>query len=106
LVFTNWRCFDDDLLCGGEEICVLKVLLKLLILLAMTLFLPGGMAVRPPHQIWKVCSCAGGVFPLEIATLEKFTMLLEEPETNVTLADTAFTPYLVKLHVYPLSRLK
>lgn len=52
----------------------------------------------------------GGAFPLEIiyeaATQEKFTMLLEEPETNVPLADTAFTPNLSKLRVYPLSRLK
>ena len=52
----------------------------------------------------------GGAFPLEIvyeaATQEKFTLLLEEPETNVPLTDTAFTPNLVKLRIYPLSRLK
>ncbi len=52
----------------------------------------------------------GGAFPLEIiyeaATQEKFTLLLEEPETNVPLTDTAFMPNLVKLRIYPLSRLK
>jgi len=52
----------------------------------------------------------GAAFPLEIiyeaATQEKFTMLLEEPETNVIFADNAFTPNLSKLRVYPLSRLK
>jgi outer membrane lipoprotein-sorting protein len=49
-------------------------------------------------------------FPLEIiyetATKDKFTILLEDPEINVVLADSVFTPDLSKLRVYPLSNLK
>lgn len=52
----------------------------------------------------------GVAIPLEITyetdTKGKFTILLEDPDINVPFADTAFTPDLSKLHVYPLSRLK
>ena len=52
----------------------------------------------------------GVAFPLEIkyetAAKEKFSILLEDPEINVSFADGAFTPNLNKLRVYPLSSLK
>ena len=52
----------------------------------------------------------GVAFPLEImyetAAKEKFSILLEDPEINVSFADGAFTPNLSKLRVYPLSTLK
>lgn len=52
----------------------------------------------------------GVPFPLEItyttAALEKFTIILEEPEINMSFSDSAFTPDLSKLRVYPLSALK
>ena len=48
--------------------------------------------------------------PLEITyeTIgrEKFTIVLEDPEINVSFADGAFAPNLGKLRVYPLSTLK
>ena len=52
----------------------------------------------------------GAALPLEIifetAALEKFTILLEDPEINIPVADGAFSPNLSKLRVYPLSGLK
>jgi len=52
----------------------------------------------------------GVPLPLEIkyenAAREKFTILLEDSETNVPFADGAFTPNLGNIHVYPLSSLK
>jgi outer membrane lipoprotein-sorting protein len=52
----------------------------------------------------------GAPFPsnirYETAARETFTITLEEPEINVTLADSAFIPDLSKLRVYPLSVLK
>jgi outer membrane lipoprotein-sorting protein len=52
----------------------------------------------------------GVAFPLEIkyetAANEKFSILLEDPEINVSFVDGAFTPNLSKLRVYPLSALK
>ena len=55
-------------------------------------------------------SVQGSALPLEItletAALEKFTILLEDPEINIPVADGAFSPDLSKLRVYPLSALK
>lgn len=52
----------------------------------------------------------GVPFPLKINYIttagESFTITLDEPEINVPLADSTFTPDLGKLRVYPLSVLK
>lgn len=52
----------------------------------------------------------GVALPLEIkyetAAKEKFSILLEDPEINVSFADGVFTPNLNKLRVYPLSSLR
>ena len=52
----------------------------------------------------------GVPFPLKITYItaagETFTLLLEDPEINVPFADSAFTPDLSKLRVYPLSALR
>ncbi len=52
----------------------------------------------------------GVPFPMKITYItaagESFTITLEEPEINVPLADSTFTPDLGKLRVYPLSALK
>lgn len=52
----------------------------------------------------------GVPFPLEIkyenAAKEKISILLEDSEVNVPVADTVFTPNLSKFRVYPLSSLK
>jgi hypothetical protein len=51
----------------------------------------------------------GVAFPLEITyesvNLEKFTMILDEPEINTVFAEGTFTPNLAKYRVYPLSSL-
>ena len=52
----------------------------------------------------------GAALPLKITyetiTKEKFSLQLEEPEINIPLNDSTFTPDLSKLHVYPLSSLR
>lgn len=52
----------------------------------------------------------GVPLPLEInyatAAKEKFTIILDEPEINISFKDDAFMPNLSKLRVYPLSSLK
>lgn len=52
----------------------------------------------------------GVAFPLKITyesvKLEKFTMILDEPEINTVFAEGTFTPNLGKYRVYPLSSLQ
>lgn len=58
----------------------------------------------------KYTAVNGAPFPLEIiyetVAKERFTILFEDPETNVPFADGTFIPDLGKLNVYPLSSLK
>lgn len=52
----------------------------------------------------------GVPLPLEISyetvAKEKFTIILDDPEINISFKDDVFIPNLSKLRVYPLSRLK
>ena len=58
----------------------------------------------------KYTAVKGVPLPLEItyetATKEKFGILLDDPEINVSLAESVFKPNLSNIHVYPLSSLK
>lgn len=58
----------------------------------------------------KYTTIRGVALPLEIVyetvTNEKFTILLDDPEINLSFDDSTFTPGLSRLRVFPLSNLK